>query len=73
MNTHLHPAGVTVTHFNIAVDDHRFADETHRSHADTVPKLLEFVFELSNLWIWISISHGSQARCALSKNHAGIL
>ena len=72
MDAHLHSAGVAIADLDMAVDDHRFADEAHCPHADAVAEFLELEFQLGDFRIRVAITDGSETGGSLAENHASV-
>gem|GEM_PF-5607124 len=73
MNRHLHPAGMAIAYFNMGIDDHRFADKSHGTHAYRISQFFQFHFQFGNTGISVAITDSAQTRGALAQYHAGVL
>ena len=72
MYTHLHAAGVAIANLNIAINHHRFANKSHRTHADIIAKIFQLVFKFSNFRIGVAVANNPQTGSAFTEHHTGI-
>src|SRR6476659_599569 len=70
---HRHAAGMAIADLDVAIDDHRRADESHRAHADAVAERLELLLQRGDLRVRVARSDHAQAGRLLAQHHAGIL
>ena len=62
-----------VADFDMAIDDHGFADESHWPHADIVAHLLEFQFQRGDLRVRVPVAHRAQAGRLLAEGDGNVL
>ena len=73
MDTHRHSTGVSVSDFDMTVDHHRVANESHRSHSDIITDCLQLELKICNFWIGIPVTYPAKASGLLAEDQTNIL